>query len=127
MLVFKQRRSVPYVVMDLINQELDRMKWIGVILKVQYSEWAAPTLYIKKNKHICVYAYFLIGLNEYLNTYEYLFPSTKGIFAKLSSKIFSKIKLSEVFLQVMVMKKFGSCLQLTLRGLYSFWPFIIWM
>ncbi len=63
--VFKEKRNVPYAAIGLINQELDRLKRIGFISKVQHSEWAALTVYIKKkNKYIRVCTDFLTGLNK---------------------------------------------------------------
>ena len=97
--VFKQKTSVLYAAMNSIHQVLDRLERIGIILK-EDSEWDAPTVYIKrKNKHICICADFLIGLNECLKYYEY--PSAEDIFANRNGgKIFSKVDLSDAYLLV---------------------------
>ena len=101
--VFKKKRNLPYATIDSINQELDRVEWIGVISKVKYSEWTAFIVYNeKKNKHIHFFVDFSTGLNEWVKTYEYPLSSAEDIFAKLNdSKIFSKLDLSNTYLQVM--------------------------
>ena len=84
--VFSPKRSVPLVALDPINKELERLEDLGVISKVDYSEWALPTVYMKKkNNKIHVYADFSKWLNDSLQNYNYLLPSPEEIFAKLSS------------------------------------------
>ena len=57
----------------------------------------------KKNKKIRVCANFSIGHNDCLMDHSYPLPSPEGIFTKLNGgKIFSKIDLSEAYLQVKV-------------------------
>ena len=57
----------------------------------------------KKNKKIRVCADFSTGLNDCLMDHSYPFPSPEDIFTKLNGgKIFSKIDLSEAYLQVKV-------------------------
>ena len=76
----------------------------------------------RKNKHIYDCVDFSTGLNECLKTYEYPLPNAKDIFAKLNGvKIFSKLDLSEVYLQVMANEETLKLLMInTRRGLYSF-------
>ena len=37
--VFRSKRSVPFVALDPIYKELERLDNLGVISKVDYSEW----------------------------------------------------------------------------------------
>ena len=46
--VFKKKRNVPFASLKQINEELDRLVKTGVLAKLQYSVWAAPTVYVKK-------------------------------------------------------------------------------
>ena len=39
---FCKPRSVPYALKEAIENDLDRLEQLGVITKVNYSEWAAP-------------------------------------------------------------------------------------
>ena len=54
--VFKKKRSVPFASLEKIDQELDRMVESGILSKVDYSDWAAPTVYVKKKTRISEYA-----------------------------------------------------------------------
>ena len=40
--VFRPKRPVPYAVLPILDQELDRLQSPGVIEPVNYSSWAAP-------------------------------------------------------------------------------------
>ena len=42
--VFKAKRNVPFSALDAVNQELERLKKMGVISKVDFSDWAATTV-----------------------------------------------------------------------------------
>ena len=74
---------------------------MGILSKVEFSEWAAWTVYIrKKSKEIRVRADFSTGLNAALKDYHYPLPSLEKVFNKLNGgKVFSKIDLSEAYLQ----------------------------
>ena len=102
--VFKPKRKVPFSSKEDIEIELQRLQENGVVEKVDYSEWASPTVYVKKkNKKIWVCADFSTGLNDCLMDHSYPLPSPEDIFTKLNGgKIFSKIDLSEAYLQVKV-------------------------
>ena len=55
---------------------------MGVISKVDYSDWAAPTVYVKKkNKKIQVCADISTGLNDCLKDHTYPLPSLEDIFS----------------------------------------------
>ena len=77
---------------------------MGILSKVEFSEWAAPTVYIrKKSKEIRVCADFSIGLNTAPNDCHYPLPSPEEVFNKLNGrKVFSKIDLSKAYLQIPV-------------------------
>ena len=46
--VFNSKRPVPYVSVEIIDKELERLKKTGVIEKTDYSPWPAPAVYVKK-------------------------------------------------------------------------------
>ena len=48
--VFKQKRNVPFGVLEPIDRELERLEKLGVISRVDFSDWACPTVYVKKKK-----------------------------------------------------------------------------
>ena len=80
----------------------------GGISKFDYSDWAAPTVYVKKkNEKIQLFADFSNRLNDYLKDHIYLLPSPEDIFKLNGVKVFSKIDLSEAYLQVKVDEKYS--------------------
>ena len=105
--VFKKKRNVPFASMQKNDEELDRLVNTGILTTVDYSECAAPTVYAtKKSKDIRVCADFSTGLNAARKDHHYPLPSPKKVFTKLNGgKIFSKIDLSEVYLQIPVEEK----------------------
>ena len=87
--VFKKKRNVPFESLNQIDEELDRLAQVGVLSKVEYSECASPTIYIKKkSKEIRVCTDFSTGLNNALKDFHYALPSPEEIFAKFSDGIF---------------------------------------
>ena len=46
--VFLPKSVVPYASFEIIDNELERLEKLGVIEKIDYSSWAAPTVYVKK-------------------------------------------------------------------------------
>ena len=96
---------------------------MGILSKVEFSKWAAPTVYIrKKSKEIRVCADFSTGMNAALNDYHYPLPSPEDVFNKLNGgKVFSKIDLSKAYLQIPVEENSSKLLCInTHRGLYKF-------
>ena len=46
--IFWKRRNVPFAATEEINKELDRLVNMGILSKLEFSEWAAPTVCIRK-------------------------------------------------------------------------------
>ena len=47
--IFRKKRKMPFAPTEKINQELDRLVNTGIFFGVEFSKWAAPTVYIRKN------------------------------------------------------------------------------
>ena len=121
--IFRKKRNVPFAATEEINKELDRSVNIDILSKVEFSEWAAPTIYMRKNsKEIRVCADFSRGLNTALKDYHYPPPSPEEVFNKSNGgELFSKIGLSEANLQIPVEENSSRLLCInTHRGLYKF-------
>ena len=71
--IFRKKRNVSFAATEEINKELDRLVNMGILSKVEFSEWAAPTVYIrkKKAKEIRLCSDFSTGLNAALKDYHY--------------------------------------------------------
>ena len=55
-LIFRKKRNVLFTATEEMNKELDRLVNMGILSKVEFSEWAAPTVYIRKNLRKSGYA-----------------------------------------------------------------------
>lgn len=121
--VFKKKRSVPFASIQKIDQELTRLENMDILKKVEYSKWAAPTVCVKKKSgEIRVCADSSTGLNAAIKDYHYLLHSPEEVFTKLNSgKYFSKIVLSEAYLQISVDEESSKLLCInTHKGLYRY-------
>ena len=66
-----------------ISKELDCLEQIDMLIKMNYNEWASPTVYLKKkNNKIGACTNFSMGLKDCLETYNYPLPNLEDIFAK---------------------------------------------
>ena len=92
---------MPFALLDQINEELRRLEKKGLLSKVEYSEWASPTIYVnKKSKEILVCGDFSTGLTDALKDYHYDLPSPEEISVSLNCGIFFlKLELSDAYLQ----------------------------
>ncbi|CAH8670750.1 unnamed protein product [Schistosoma haematobium] len=121
--VFRPKRQVPYAAIDKVDKELDRLEKLGVIQPVNYSAWAAPIVVVQKaSGAIRLCADFSTGLNDVLQNHSYPLPLPEDLFIKLNGgRYFSKLDLSEAYLQVEVDEDSKELLTInTHRGLYRF-------
>ena len=121
--VFRNKRPVPYAVAPLLDETLTRLENAGVISKVDYSEWAAPIVTVKKaNGDLRPCADYSTGLNDALEPHPHPLPTPEEIFAKLAdNEIFSHIDLSDAYFQVEMDDDSKKLLTInTHRGLYKF-------
>ena len=98
----EKKRSIPFAAIDKIDKELERLTQCEVLSRVDYSDWAAPIVYVKKKSgEIRVCADLSTGLNSAIEDHHYPLPSPEEIFTKLNGgRYFSKIDLSEAYLQI---------------------------
>ena len=74
-LVFRKKRNVSFASLKQNNDELDGLEKKGGLSKVNNSDWALPTVYIKKkSKEIRVCADFSKSLSDALKSYHYPLP-----------------------------------------------------
>ncbi|XP_035918223.1 uncharacterized protein K02A2.6 [Anopheles stephensi] len=120
---FCPKRPVAYAMQATVEKELNRLEQLKVITPVDYSEWAAPIVVVRKsNGSIRICGDYSTGLNSALRSHEYPLPLPDDIFSKLAqSRYFSKIDLSDAFLQVEIDAKYRPLLTInTHRGLYHY-------
>ena len=101
--VFRRKPSIPFAAIDKIDNKLERLTQCRVLSRVDYSDWAAPEVYVKKKSgEIRVCADFSTGLNSAIEEdHHYPLPCPEEIFTKLKGRRYiSKIDLSEAYLQI---------------------------
>ncbi|XP_055526910.1 uncharacterized protein K02A2.6-like [Wyeomyia smithii] len=121
--VFKPKRPVPFTSVVKVDAEIDRLERLGIITPVNFSQWAAPIVTVKKpNGKVRICADYSTGLNAALEPNNYPLPVPDDIFTKLNGcKFFSIIDLSDAYLQVEVDDESKQLLTInTHRGLYRF-------
>lgn len=121
--IFRPKRPVPCAALPAVEKELDRLESIGVISKVNYSNWAAPIVIVKKsNGTLRICADFSTGLNDALELHQYPLPLPEDIFATLNGgQYFSHVDLADAYLQVEMDDQSKNLLTInTHRGLYQY-------
>ncbi|XP_041784951.1 uncharacterized protein K02A2.6-like [Anopheles merus] len=122
-LCFLSKRPVPFNTIPLVDAELTRLQSLGILEPVDFSEWAAPILAVRKpNGRVRICADYSTGLNEALEPNHYPLPTPEEIFAQLNgSTVFSIVDLSDAYLQLEVDDDSKKLLTInTHRGLFRF-------
>lgn len=120
---FFKPRPVPFAIKDAIGQQLDNLEHQGIITPVTHSEWAAPIVAVPKSDgkfRIC--GDYKVTVNQALVVDEYPLPTPEELFSNLAGgKIFSKLDLSQAYLQLPVDEASKPYLTInTHKGLYVY-------
>lgn len=121
--VYRLKRPVPYAALPAVEAELTRLEQSGVLSKVDFSDWAAPIVAVKKaNGSLRICADFSTGLNDALETNRHPLPLPDDIFATLAGgTVFSSLDLSDAYLQITVHPDSRHLLTInTHRGLFRY-------
>ncbi|XP_031339574.1 uncharacterized protein K02A2.6-like [Photinus pyralis] len=99
---FQKARVLPFAMREKVEKEIARLVDIGVLVKVDYSEWGTPVVPIlKKDGSIRLCGDYKVTLNPSLQEEPYPIPRVEELFAKLcNGKQFSKIDLSQAYSQI---------------------------
>ena len=99
---FFKSRSVPYSLKGVIEQDLEQLETLGVIEKVQYSDWAAPIVPVQMaDGTIRLCGNYKVTVNPALKVDQYPVLKPEDLFATLArGKKFSKLDLSHAYQQV---------------------------
>ncbi|XP_065085346.1 uncharacterized protein K02A2.6-like [Ochlerotatus camptorhynchus] len=119
---FRPKRPVAYAMYQIVDDELDRLERLQIITPIDYSEWAAPIVVVRKsNGSIRICGDYSTGLNDALQPHKYPLPLPQDIFVKLANcKVFSIIDMSESYLQLEVDEPTSKLLAInTHRGIYQ--------
>ena len=121
--IFCKARTVPVRMKELVKKEIDRLVDAGKITKVFQSDWASPTVNVlKSNNSIRICGDFSATVNKYLDPVQTPLPTVDDVITQVgNAKVFSKIDLSQAFLQLPLddnSKKFTTIN--TSEGLFQF-------
>ena len=99
---FFKPRPVPFAIKDAVSQELNHLEKQGIISSVSTSQWAAPIVIVpKKDGRFRICGNYKVTVNQALDVEEYPLPTPEELFLALSGgRIFSKLDLSQAYLQV---------------------------
>lgn len=108
-------RNVPYALRPRVEAELKRLTEFGVISPVEHSDWAMPVVPVsKKDGTVRLCGDFKVTLNPALCVDKYPIP-------RIEDQRFSKLDLSNAYLQIEVEEKSRELLTIsTQKGLFHF-------
>eukprot|EP00731_Ephydatia_muelleri_P024558 Em0016g829a len=120
---FFKHRPVPFALRQRIEAELDRLEKEGIIEAVRFSDWAAPIVpVVKRDGSVRICGDFKLTVNRATTLESYPLPRVDELLASLGkSKVFSKLDLSNAYLQLPVDDESKELLTIsTHRGLYRY-------
>ena len=94
--------TIPLALREKVKAELEGLESLGIIIPVQYSEWAAPVVPVLKHDgtmRLC--DDYRVTINKAAKVDAYPLLRVEDLFAALSGgKCFSKLDMSRAYLQV---------------------------
>lgn len=120
---FFKARPVPFALKPKIEDEVERLVKNGVLVPVEFSDWATPIVpIIKPNGNVRICGDFKVTINQYLVVQQYPIPRIEYLFSQLhGGDKFSKIDLSEAYQQVLLTEESRKFVTIsTHKGLFSY-------
>ena len=101
---FFKPSSIPYVLREIFEKELDRLLKEYIIEPITFFEWAAPiVLIVKDDGGIRICCDYKVTLNNLSKLESYPIPKVQDLFIALSGgKTFSKLDLSHAYPQLVL-------------------------
>ena len=99
---FYRARTLPYVLKEKVEAELERLERSGVIEPVKFSDWATPIVPVTKSSgDIRLCGDYKLTANLASNLEQYPIPLIEDLFASLSGgKTFTKLDMSHAYEQL---------------------------
>ena len=120
---FCRARQVPYATRASVEAELDRLERIGVLEKVDTSDWATPVVAVpKKNGRVRLCEDYKVTLNPAMDVDKYPLPRVEDMFATLAGgKHFTHLDLADAYQQLILDEDSRKFVTInTHRGLYRY-------
>ena len=107
----------------MIEKDLERLQALGVITKVNFSNWAAPIVTVPKpDGSVRICGDYKVTINPVLDVDSYPLPTPEDLFATLAGgQKFSKLDLSQAYQQVRLDERSQEFVTInTHKGLYRY-------
>ncbi|XP_056330368.1 uncharacterized protein K02A2.6-like [Danio aesculapii] len=119
---FKPRR-IPFAVKPLVEAELQRLVEEKIIEPVQFAEWAAPIVPVRKpDGSIRICGDYKLTVNRASSVEQYPIPKVEDLFTQLAGgQKFSKLDMSHAYQQIMLDESAKKYVTVnTHKGLYTY-------
>lgn len=102
--IFVKPRRIPYALKDKVDEEIERLSQLGVITKVDNSEWGTPVVpIVKPNGSIRLCADYKVTLNKYIKEEQYPIPIIEDILAEMNGgEVFCTLDISQAYLHMLM-------------------------
>ena len=120
---FHKARPVPYALKPAVEAKLDELIAQGILVPVNYSEWASPLVLVPKaDKSARICGDYKVTINQYLDIDKYPLPTPQDLFATLSGgKFFTTLDLKNACQQMIVDEDSRKYLTVnTSKGLFQY-------
>lgn len=99
--IFFKPRTIPFALKNKVEDELVRLSDLGILVPVNFSEYATPIVpVLKSNGQVKIAGDFSCTLNKILNIDKYPLPRIEEVFAKIGGGLqYSKLDLSNAYNQ----------------------------
>ena len=101
---FFKPRPVPFALKEKIAEDIRRLESIGVLEKVDFSDWATPIVpVLKPDGTVRICGDYKVMINPVLDVPEYPMPTVEELFTHLNGgEKFTKLDLSSAYQQVLL-------------------------
>ena len=120
--MFNNARPIPFAIKQKVQDELKRLTDMGVLQKLEYSDWAAPIVIVNKpNGKVRICGDFK-ALNRRIQVDQHPIPTLDSLLDKLKGgQFYSKIDLANAYMQLELDEEAKKlCVINTPFGLYQY-------
>ncbi|XP_054274663.1 uncharacterized protein K02A2.6-like [Macrosteles quadrilineatus] len=100
--IYIKPRHMPYALKEKVEKELERLETLGIITRVESSDWGTPIVpVVKPNGSVRICADYKVTLNKVIKDEHYPIPRIDDIMSKMHcGKIFCTLDISNAYLHM---------------------------